>query len=369
MMSRWRWVVTALVIAVVAAIPYLSHARPVPEADLTPAQMVAAIMASQSTPHTGVVNSTGTILVPEADTFTSIATLFGEPNRIRVFWQDSEHWRLDRIRSTGETDLFRTPVGTTRWVYESGRVRVALAAPVRLPDTSDVLPDTVARRALQGAQPEELSSLPAARIAGRDVVGLRLSPSTPQSSIDRVDIWADADTGIPLRVRVYAGAAEPTLSTAYQRLDLDAPSAGALEFDSPPSARVTYEELPDLASESNVFAPYLAPDMLAGLPLREDRPDLPVGAVGIYGRGPTVMLFLPLRGRAAEPLREELAKTRGYEPNATGAAVGLGPISVLVTPERFRGSGFLLVGTVTPEALEQAGSELADLQPVERDNP
>ncbi len=359
---------TALVIAVVAAIPYLSHARPVPQTDLSPEAIVEAIMVSESTAHVGVVNSTGSILVPEADTFTSIATLFGEPNRIRVFWEDGEHWRLDRIRSTGETDLFRTPLGTTRWVYESGRVRAALAAPVRLPDTSDVLPDTVARRSLHGAQPDELSALPSARIAGRDAVGLRLIPSTPQSSVDRVDIWADADSGIPLRVRVYAGADEPTLSTAYQRLDLDAPSADTLDFTSPPSAQVTYEELPDLASESNVFAPYLAPEMLADLSLREDRPDLPTGAVGIYGRGPTVMLFLPLRGRAAEPLREELATTRGFEPNATGAAVDLGPISVLVTPERFRGSGFLLVGTVTPEALEQAGRELADLQPVERDN-
>ncbi|CAN5577902.1 hypothetical protein BH23ACT6_BH23ACT6_06210 [soil metagenome] len=369
----------AVVAALVVAIPTLSNARPlgqpgfageqIARADLTPAQITGAIMDSASTPHTGVVNSSGTVQVPDADTFTSIATLFGEPHRIRVFWNDEEHWRLDRIRSTGETDLFRTPTSTTRWVYESRRVRVTLPAPVRLPDTSDVLPDTVARRALQGAQPDELSALPSARIAGRDAVGLRLSPETPQSSVDRVDIWADAESGIPLRVQVYAGAARPTLTTAYERLDLEAPPPAAMEFDPPPHAEVTFEELPDLASESNVFAPYLAPDTLAGLPLREDRPDLPAGAVGVYGRGPTVLLFLPLRGRAAEPLREELSKTGGYEPSATGTAVDLGPISVLVTPERFRGSGFLLVGTVTPEALEQAGRELADLQPIDRDNP
>lgn len=323
-------------------------------------------MDSADTPHTGVVDSSGTVQVPDATTFTSIATLFGEPQRIRVFWSDEQTWRLDRVRSTGETDLFRTPTSTTRWVYESGRVRITLPAPVRLPDTSDVLPDTVARRVLQGAEPEELSALPSARIAGRDAVGVRLTPSTEQSSIERVDVWADVESGIPLRVQVYAGNARPTLTTAYDHLDLRAPSAATLQFNPPSDAEVTVEELPDLASESNAFAPYLAPATLAGLPLREDRPDLPTGAVGVYGRGPTVLLFLPLRGRAAEPLREELG-TAGDEAGEGATAVDLGPISVLVTPERYRGSGFLLVGTVTTEALEQAASELATLQPVDRE--
>jgi hypothetical protein len=42
--------------------------------------------------------------------------------------------------------------------------------------------------------------------------------------------------------------------------------------------------------------------------------------------------------------------------------VDLGPISVLVTPARYRGSGFLLAGTVTPQTLEQAASQLSDLE-------
>lgn len=371
MFSWWRWAVAALVSALVVATPTLNRADLFTRSErtttsLTAQQIAEAIMDSASTPHTGLVNSAGAVQVPDASTFTSIATLFGEPNRIRVFWRDAEHWRLDRIRSTGETDLFRSPISTTRWVYESGRVRVSLPAPVRLPDTSDVLPDTLARRVLQGAKPEELSALPPRRIAGREAVGLRLTPSMPQSSIDRVDVWADPESGIPLRVQVYAGAARPTLTTGYERLNLEAPDPSSLTFDPPASADVTFDELPDLASESNAFAPYLAPETLADLPLREDRPDLPTGAVGVYGRGPTVLAFLPLRGRAAEPLREELAKTRGYEASETGTAVDLGPISVLVTPPRYRGSGFLLIGTITPEALEEAATELATLRPLDR---
>ncbi len=369
MFSWWRWVVAASVAALVIAVPTLAGTRPGADPDLTPPQIVEAIMSSASTPHTGLVDSSGSVQVPEANTFTAISTLFGEPNRIRVFWRDESIWRLDRIRATGETDLFRTPTSTTSWEYESGRVRISLPAPVRLPDTSDVLPDTLARRILQGAEPDELAALPGQRIAGRDAVGVRLSPSSDQSSVDRVDIWADVESGIPLRVQVYAGSSRPTLTTSYERLDLNAPQPEALDFEPPPNARTSFDELPDLASESNAFAPYVAPDTLAGLPLREDRPDLATGAVGVYGRGPTALLFLPLRGNAAAPLREELAKTPGYEPSDTGTAVDLGPISVLVTPARYRGSGFLLLGTVTPQTLERAATELATLEPIDQDNP
>lgn len=365
MKSWWRWAVTSAVAVAVVATPYLVGARPVAEADLTPAQLVAAVMRSADIPHTGLVESAGTVQVPQAETFTSITTLFGEANRVRVWWQDDEHWRLDRIRSTGETDLFRTPLGTVRWVYESGRVRIAAAAPVRLPDTSDVLPDTLGRRVLQGAETDELSSLPVRRIAGRDTAGLRLTPSTEQSSIDRVDLWVDAESGIPLRVEVFAGFVRPTLSTYYERLDLDDPPEDALDFEPPASANVTIEELPDLAAESNQFAPYVAPPQLAGLRLRPDRPDLPTGAVGVYGRGPTVLLFLPLRGKAARPLREQLSTMSGAasEEDAAGTAVDLGPISALVTPARYRGSGFLLMGTVTPQTLQDAATELVGLEP------
>jgi len=350
------------VAAVLALSPSLGRLSPAATAEAAPAELVAAIRDSGTVPHTGVVNASGTLAVPDADTFTSLGETFGEANRIRVFWRDEERWRLDRIRATGETDLYRTALGTTRWVYESRRVRVTLNAPVRLPDTSDVLPDTLARRVLQGARPEELAALPTRRIAGVDAAGLRLTPATPQSSIDRVDIWADPGSGLPLRVEVYAGSAQPAVSTAYERVELQAPRESALRFDPPDDADVTFDDLPDLASESHRFAPYAAPAELAGLTLRRDRPDLPPGAVGVYGRGPTVLLFLPLRGNAARPLREEL----GGAGSDGGSAVDLGAISALVTPERYRGSGFLLVGTLTPRALEQAAAEVADLEPVDR---
>lgn len=353
----------AVLAAAVVAAPYVGRAVPVPDADLSPAQVVAAVESSAAVEHSGYVESDGAIQVPQADTFEGIATLLGERNRVRVYWRGADDWRVDRVRATGETDIFHRPEGTLRWVYESGNATVTRAAPVRLPDTSDVLPGQLARRVLDGATASELSALAPRRVAGLEAVGVRLRPSDAQASIDRADVWADPDTGLPLRVDVYAaGETRPSLSSRYADVDLTAPAASTTSFDPPPGTDVRFDETIDVADASNTFAPYRAPDELAGLQAREGRPELPTRAVGVYGRGPTVLLFIPLRGRAAEPLREQLARTPGVRETASGTGVDLGPLSILVTPERRRGSGFLLAGTVTPQTLDRAAAEVADLR-------
>src|SRR3712207_7111533 len=51
--------------------------------------------------------------------------------------------------------------------------------------------------------------------SGRDAAGLRLTPSDPDTTIGRVDIWADATgdpaTALPLRVEVSARTGDPLL--------------------------------------------------------------------------------------------------------------------------------------------------------------
>ena len=45
--------------------------------------------------------------MPDSDSFVGLAQLLGEDNDLRVWWRAADDWRIDRIRSTGETDLFR----------------------------------------------------------------------------------------------------------------------------------------------------------------------------------------------------------------------------------------------------------------------
>ena len=83
-------------------------------------------------------------------------------------------------------------------------------------------------------------------------------------------------------------------------------------------------------------------------------------AVGIYGRGPTALIALPLRGQVARPLRDRLeasATARSTDGRHRGARrAGL---AARHRPAGSGGGAFLVAGTVTPETLERAATELA----------
>ena len=312
------------------------------------------MQGSAGTAWSGAVESVGSLQVPDSDSFANLAQLLGEKNDLRVWWRGAEDWRVDRIRSTGETDLFRQGGRSVRWVFESETATVAPVSRVRLPDASDLLPPTLGRSMLQGVRDAELERLPARRIAGVDAPGVRLTPDEPASTVGRVDVWADPESGLPVQVDLYGrGEQRPVVSTALVQLDLAVPDPATTRFSPSSGITVNYEDSVDVAASANAFAPFDLPGTLAGLGARSGEDP---GAVGIYGRGPTTVIALPLRGQVARPLRERL-QASGAEETSVGTLAPLGPVGLLVTPDRGRGT-FLLAGTVTGEALEQAAAEL-----------
>ena len=77
----------------------------------------------------------------------------------------------------------------------------------------------------------------------------------------------------------------------------------------------------------------------------------------MYGRGPTILFVLPLRGQIARPLREQLRST-AVRDDATGVLTQVGPVGLLLTQTPGRGGGFLLAGTVDADTLERAAADL-----------
>ncbi len=107
-----------------------------------------------------------------------------------------------------------------------------------------------------------------------------------------------------------------------------------------------------------MFAPFTLPDDVADLSRRGEVGDL--GAVGVYGRGPTALVAIPLRRDVVRDVRDQLSASASAEQTDAGTALTIGPLSVLVsTGERGRGT-FLLAGTVTPQTLADAATELAE---------
>jgi hypothetical protein len=352
-----RWLAVTGVALVVAAAPLVPRALPAHETDLNAARLATRIHESASLGWSGEVRSLGSLQVPlTGSTFGGVARVLGEQTNLRVWWRDSDNWRIDRIRATGESDQVRDGGLTVRWNYEDNRVNFTPYSPIRLPDDIDVVPSSLAARLLAGATSKELSRLPSQRVAGRDAAGLRLVPSDKRSTISKVDVWADQESGLPLRVKVYGdpALAAPILNTELIAVTLKKPASERTDFRLSHSLDFSRGVALDEAAGANAFAPFDPPDSIADLP-RRGEPET-YGAVGVYGRGPTAILAIPVRRPTAAGLHEQLAKSRDARKAGRTISLEVGPISVLLV-RGFR-ANFLLTGTVSPETLRQAAIDL-----------
>ncbi|MBF4163798.1 sigma-E factor regulatory protein RseB domain-containing protein [Nocardioides acrostichi] len=346
-----RWLLVALVALALTAGPPLARAVPTRPVDIDAGTLLGRVQAAEDRPWSGLVETTGTLALPDADQFSDVAALFGGSTRMRVWWRDADHWRVDQLSTSGEQDLVRTGDRTVRWDYERLQARFGEEPSVRLPRAADLLPTELAARMLRGAGPDDVTRLPARRVADRTAPGLRLVPASPRTTIDHVDVWADADTGLPLRVEVYDASGRFLTSEAVD-VDLATPSEARVSFTTPPGAGVERDDVLDIADAANQYAPLIAPQRAGGL-----EADGSNGAVGVYGTGPEQVVAIPLRDREADALRDQLGVTPGARQGATGTRVTVGPLGVLLTGAEGEG-GLLVAGTVTPPTLHAVARDV-----------
>ena len=302
-----RWTLVALAVAFVVLVPMAVRALPVHDEPMSAADLLSRIRSADDAAYAGTVDVHGRLGLPVSDHFTDIADLLGSDTRLRVWWRSAADWRVDRLLATGEIDLFHHGEATTRWDYERAEAQTGIDPAIRLPRSADLLPPALAHRVLNDAQPDELTRLPARRIAGHDALGLRLEPSDPHTSIDHVDLWADPHTGLVLAVDAFGTGTQPALSTSFSTVDLTRPAAGVTRFRAAPGVHRSVDDVLDIADAANQFAPVVPPASVAGL----TRSASSQGAVGIYGAGLAQVMTLPLRPQDAGYLAEQLRDLRG----------------------------------------------------------
>lgn len=353
-----RWAVVALGLIVVVATLVAVRVWPPPTSDVTAGALLAQVREAEDRPYAGFVVTQGTLALPVASRFTDLGTLFGEQNRLRVWWQSSDAWRVNRLLVAGEEDLVHDGRETTAYAYEDAEATTSKDPGVRLPRTADLLPPELTRRLLTDVDPDDVTRLGTRRIAGRVAPGLRLEPASEQSSIGHVDLWADPDTGIPLRVEVFAtGATDAGLTTSFSEFTADRPADERVTFTPSATTDTSFEDVLDIADAANQYAPLRPPDTVAGLPETSDS-QRERGAVGVYGSGLTQLIAIPLRGREAEPLRRQIGITPDAVVDDDGTLVQVGPLGVLVTGSGDDG-GWLITGSVTASTLTTAAVDLS----------
>lgn len=357
-----RWLAVLAATAVLAGLPAVVAALPARSSDLSAAELLRRINASASQSYSGYAEATGGLALPVTDRFGSVADLFGGRTQLRVWYRSSSDWRVDAISFAGESGIYHDEYGDWHWNYESNTVdRTGSPVPpqVRLPTEADLLPPELGRRLLSQAQPREASRIGSARVAGRSAPGLRITPDQPASSIAHVDVWADQATGLPLRVQVRGKqSGTPALASSFLDFSAAEPSAAVTEFVPPMEANLSSRASRDLVTAIDQRGGVVPPARLAGLERNERLPGL--GSVGIYGRGMTELLAVPLPNRVAYSLSQELREATGADPDEPLLYLTIGPLTLLLSSPTQPDAAWLLIGTVTAPTLATAAAELPE---------
>jgi hypothetical protein len=360
--TRRRWGVVAAAALGLAAVPGVISAVPAH----APPFDVARIRASAGQPYQGYAVSTGTAGLPALPQLSDVSDLLDGDTRMRVWYSSASRWRVDVIDVAAERDTYQTPEGEVIWDYGRNQLtEIDGTLPVRLPRGADLTPPQLARRLLSlAADQVTLAPLPARRVAGIDAAGIRLTPTSPLTTVGHVDIWADPASGLPLQVEVTGRSARrPFLTTRFLDVSLTAPAAGLLV---PPAARadmsVVGTDPTDLENALNSvdFWPVL-PDHLAGQP-RATGAGADVPGVAAYGTGLARFLVVPVPGRIGYQAMRRAERGGGARltlPAGDAVLIATPLLSVIAMDAHPTRSTYLLAGLVDPKLLKQAAAELS----------
>ena len=357
-----RWLLVAAgAAALVGAVP-LRDALPVGAGATEADDLRRRIVGSGTQPWVGLAEATGRIALPELPALESTTALFTGVTRIRGQVAGPDRWRADELTPVGERDVYRVDGREYVWDFGFDQLTVlAGTASLRLPRAADLLPPELGRRLLALAPDDLVTSLPARRIAGMAAGGLRLSPADPDTTVGRVDVWADPDTGLPLQVEVApkADPGVPLLISTMQEVALRAPDPAVLVPPRPPGSSRVRAAAADLGGALRVLDAPAPPAQLAGRPrvaLTGD--ELP--GVGVYGAGLAGFVLVPVSRGIAGRVLDGAAAAGGVAIGVPrGGAVRIGTPLLSLAVRSGRGGSVLLVGTVEPEVLERAVVELS----------
>ncbi len=323
-------------------------------------ELAARVLASAAQPYAGLAISDGRLPLPDLPQLDQLSALLTTRTRIRAFYAGPDRWRVDELTLAGERGTYRDGDAETVWDFSVNQLsRIQGATPVRLPRAADLLPAELGRRLVGLSATDQVETLPGRRVAGRATAGFRVIPSDPDTLVDRVDVWIDEPSGLPLRVEV-AGRDQPTpvLITEMQRVELSAPPADVLVPTVPPGAGEITVQAADVSSALRELGAAPPPARLAGRDRVQFSDQLP--GVGVYGSGLTAFALIPVNGRLVGRALQGASEAGGAAVSVpAGNAVALRtPLVSLVVRGGIRRGGALLVGTVVPQILEQAVREL-----------
>ena len=263
---RARWAVPGTAVAVTAVtvaalqIPAAQASPNLP--NRTPAQLLASISTDAKVPPmTGTVVETASLglpKLPQTGNSTSMASLLTGSHTMKVYYQDSKHYRLSIPQPSSETDVIAD--GTKVWLWDSTKDSVTqFIQPANAKHTAPPVPKTpltpqqAANQVIASVGKTTVVSDQAnVMVAGEPSYQLVLAPKDHRSLVGRVVIAVDGKYGVPLRVQLYAkGASSPAFQVGYTALQWVTPDPSNFSFTPPKGASVDVVNLKDQAKSAS----------------------------------------------------------------------------------------------------------------------
>jgi len=369
-----KWLPAVVVPAVIAvgviAVPMQAGAA-VDLPDKTPKQVLLMVGDSSVRSFSGTIEQSSDLGLPDMDlggtmssspsegpagpgtdvsapAVTAALELLTGSHTARVYADGPDNVRVQILDRLAERDLISN--GTDAWYYESQTnavTHVAVPAPdeATAADKKAALerfapgglssPAEVADRFLSGLDPSTTVSVGSdARVAGRTVYDLILTPASTETLVHSISIAVDSETGVPLRVTVRAtGQTDPAFEVGFTSVDFSAPSADLFTFTPPANATVTEQSLP-VAGDTDHMT------------IEDGTAPTPGDGPVVIGSGWDAVVELPPASApkelTASPLFTQLSSSV-----AGGRALSTSLLNVLVTTD-----GRVLAGSVSIERLQ-----------------
>jgi outer membrane lipoprotein-sorting protein len=263
---RLRWTVPVVAGAAVAAAAILPGVAVGSDHPVLPtrsaAQLLADLASVHSTALSGTLVETARLGLPDLPSTGAGSASLSWQNLVtgshtaRIWIDGPQKQRIALVGDLAESDVVHN--GKDVWVYASSdntASHLTLAARsakdakgTAQPDASAVpspvvTPSQAAADAVAAASPTTRISVDAtARVAGRAVYQIVLSPKDPASLITSVTIALDSQTKVPLRVQVYGqNRTTPAFETTFTDITFATPPASVFHFIPPTGAQVVQD--------------------------------------------------------------------------------------------------------------------------------
>lgn len=309
--------------------------------DKTPAELIAFAAGSEVEALSGTIEQTSDLGLPDLGALTGGAASGDDATAAKLddllslvtgshtakVYLDGADARLQVLDQLGERNVYVDGAAGTAWFVDS-ESQTATALPLPDGEAPDVAPtpeDMLDQALAKLDESTEVTVGTDARVAGRDVYELILTPRTDDTLVGEVRFAIDGENGAALAASVTArGASEPAWQTSFTQVDFTAPDPSVFAFT--PGDGVEVEQVPEKTPEG-------------------ERPDV---QPKVIGEGWSTVVALPMATGLDGEQRALLDSLT--TPVEGGRALQTALVSVLLTDD-----GRVLAGAVPVDVLVAAG--------------